>query len=196
MIAANGGTLSGMPTPWVEWYPCAGAACAKDWACGVQGIGIQIGNDNLDNWLQRGLSCTQAKASSYSVKIRACPAACETSKLIEIPAAELALALGCPVPLPNTCAEGSGGASGAAGTSCPLCQPVGGESGCTVPVGGGGPSCEPASLGKSRLRYAAGGVGGDGLPGATAWRTVLAASGRTTTESGSSSIRTRATSGS
>jgi YD repeat-containing protein len=34
-------------------------------------------------------------------------------------------------------------------------------------------ACAPSWLGKARLRYAAGGVGGDGLPGATASRTAL-----------------------
>ena len=171
-------TLFGSLTPWAEWYPCAGAGCAKDIVCGLDAAGGRINYDNLDTWLERGLSCSQAKSLILSVKIRVCAgSACENdqlnNKVIDIPPIDLAQALGCPVPLPNTCSEGSGGAGGAAGTSCPLCQPVGGESGCSVPVGGGGPSCEPASLGKSRLRYAAGGVGGDGLPGATAWRTVL-----------------------
>jgi RHS repeat-associated protein len=174
MIAANSGSFQNMATPFIEWYPCAGTACSKDWTCGLQGFGGQIGKDNLDNWLRKSLSCTQAWSSSYSVKVRVCPStSCESSGVIDIPAADLATALGCPLRLPNTCTEGSGGSSGAAGTSCPLCQPVGGESGCSVPVAGGGPSCEPLWLGKARVRYAAGGVGGDGLPGATAWRTTL-----------------------
>jgi hypothetical protein len=170
--------LSSSLTPWAEWYPCAGAGCTKDTVCGLDGAGGRINFDNLDTWLERGLSCSQVKSLSLSVKIRVCAgSACEDNqnknKIIDIPPLDLAQALGCPVPLPNTCGEGSGGTSGAAGTSCPLCQPMGGDSGCSTPVGGGGPSCEPAWLGKARLRYAAGGVGGDGLPGATAWRAVL-----------------------
>jgi YD repeat-containing protein len=165
-------------TPWAEWYPCSGAACSKDIVCGLDAAGGRINYDNLNSWFETGLSCCQAKNLNLSVKIRVCPtSACEDNltknKIIDIPALDLAQALGCPVPPPNTCGEGSGGTSGAAGTSCPLCQPIGGDAGCSAPVGGGGPSCEPAWLGKSRLRYAAGGVGGDGLPGATAWRAAL-----------------------
>jgi RHS repeat-associated protein len=165
-------------TPLAEWYPCAGANCAKDNTCGLSGAGGRINYDNLDTWLETGLSCSQAWSLNLSVYIRVCASSsCEDAmnknKLIEIPATGLAQALGCPMRLPNTCTEGGGGSSGAAETSCPLCQPIGGESGCSVPVAGGGPNCEPAWLGKARVRYAAGGVGGDGFPGATAWRATL-----------------------
>lgn len=82
---------------------------------------------------------------------------------------------GCPPPM--TCNEpGGGGASGAAGSSCPLCRPVGGggDPACSVPLGGGGPACSPAGSGPgAHLRYAAGGVGGDGFPGTAAWRVAL-----------------------
>jgi YD repeat-containing protein len=173
MIANS--SLSTAAPPWVEWYPCSAAGCTKDIVCGLDAFGGKINFDNLDIWLERGLSCTEARALTLSAKIRVCAnvGSCEKPTMIDIPPLDLAQALGCPVPLPNTCSEGSGGADGAAGTACPLCQPVGGEAGCSVPVGGGGPSCAPSWLGKARLRYAAGGVGGDGLPGSTAWRTAL-----------------------
>ncbi|HWM92937.1 MAG TPA: RHS repeat-associated core domain-containing protein, partial [Thermoanaerobaculia bacterium] len=171
------GSLFVSLTPWAEWYPCAGAGCTKDFTCGLAAFGGQINFDNLDTYMQRGITCAQAWATNLSVKIRVCAgSACENAnnnKTIDIPAVGLALGIGCVSPLPNTCTEGSGDSSGAAGTSCPLCQPVGGEGGCSVPTSGGGPSCEPAWMGKSQLRYAAGGVGGDNLPGTTAWRTVL-----------------------
>ena len=95
--------------------------------------------------------------------------------MIDIPAVELAQALGCPSAPPSVCGEPGGSTSGGAGLSCPLCQPVGAGAGggCGVPVGGGGPSCAPDGLGKAQVRYAAGGVGADGLPGSAAWRTAL-----------------------
>ncbi|HWM93497.1 MAG TPA: RHS repeat-associated core domain-containing protein [Thermoanaerobaculia bacterium] len=181
------GSLFVSLTPWAEWYPCAGAGCTKDFTCGLAAFGGQINFDNLDTYIQRGITCGQAWSTNLSVKIRVCAgSACENAnnnKVINIPAVDLAMALGCVAPPPYTCTEGSGGSSGAAGTSCPLCQPIGGEAGgggaggggagCSVPTGGGGPSCEPAWMGKSQLRYAAGGVGGDNLPGTTAWRTTL-----------------------
>ncbi|HYU33016.1 MAG TPA: RHS repeat-associated core domain-containing protein [Thermoanaerobaculia bacterium] len=175
MVVEDG--LGSALTPWVEWYPCQGAACTRDIFCGVPPGQAQINFDNLDTWLERGVSCAQAKTLTLSVKILVCPnvANCASSTVIDIPAVELAQSLGCPSAPPSVCGEPSGGASGAAELSCPLCQPVGGGAGagCGVPAGGGGPSCEPASLGKAQVRYAAGGVGGDGLPGSAAWRTAL-----------------------
>src|SRR3954470_11198096 len=47
-------------TPWAEWYPCTGAGCAKDITCGLDSFGGRINFDNLDTWLERGLSCAQA----------------------------------------------------------------------------------------------------------------------------------------
>ncbi|HWM94596.1 MAG TPA: RHS repeat-associated core domain-containing protein, partial [Thermoanaerobaculia bacterium] len=171
------GSLFVSLTPWAEWYPCAGAGCTKDFTCGLAAFGGQINFDNLDTYVQRGITCAQAWATNLSMKIRVCAgSACENAnnnKTIDIPAVGLALGIGCVAPPPYTCTEGSGNSSGAGAASCPLCQPVGGEGGCSVPTAGGGPSCEPAWMGKSQLRYAAGGVGGDNLPGTTAWRTVL-----------------------
>ncbi len=117
------------------------------------------------------VECANSSSHKLQLELTMCPSlSCSMVETVDL---DFGAAAGCPVPLPNTCGEGSGGSSGAAGTSCPLCQPVGGDSGCSTPVGGGGPSCEPAWLGKSRLRYAAGGAGGAGLPGATAWRASL-----------------------
>jgi hypothetical protein len=100
-------------TPLAEWYPCAGANCAKDNTCGISGAGGRINYDNLDTWLETGLSCSQAWLLNLSVYIRVCASSsCEDAmnknKLIEIPATGLAQALGCPLRLPNTCTEGSG----------------------------------------------------------------------------------------
>jgi RHS repeat-associated protein len=175
MVVEDG--LGGSITPFVFWYPCAGAGCTRDGICGLDGFGGRINFDNLDTWLERGLSCAQARALTLSVKIQVCPTACTSSVTIDIPSPDLAQALGCPVPPPPPCTEPSGQASGASGSSCPLCEPVagsGGGGGCSVAKSGGGPSCEPPGGGPgAKPRYAAGGVGGDGLPGATAWRTIL-----------------------
>lgn len=139
--------------------------------CGTSGAVIQ--KDLGTTTVTASVSCLDAASLKYTLQYTMCPpgpGACVKTKTVPL---DFGTAAGCPVPLPNTCTEGSGGSSGAAGTSCPLCQPVGGEAGCSVPVGGGGPSCEPSWLGKAQLRYAAGGVGGDGLPGSTAWRAAL-----------------------
>ena len=171
MVVEDG--LFGTPTPKVYWYPCSGAACAEDMICGLDGFGGQINFDNLDTWLAKGLSCSQAWTSNFSVKIEVCQTAsgCRKTKVIEIPGVSLALSMGCPIPPPPPCTEPSGQASGASGNSCPMCQQVGG--GCGVSVAGGGPSCELPWLGKAQVRYAAGGTGANGLPGSSAWRTTL-----------------------
>ncbi|HEY2294596.1 MAG TPA: hypothetical protein VGM86_28175, partial [Thermoanaerobaculia bacterium] len=50
----------------------------------------------------------------------------------------------------------------------------GGPAGCSSPVRGGGPACNPDKSGPgARLRYRAGGAGGTGLPGSTSWKTSL-----------------------
>jgi YD repeat-containing protein len=175
MVVEDG--LASSATPQADWYPCAAAGCPVNFTCGLDGAGGRINFDNLDTRLVTGFSCAEAGSLSFSVKIRACArASCESSAVIDIPGADLAQALGCPSAPPTVCGEPSGSSSGAAGLSCPLCQAIGagaGGGGCSVPVGGGGPSCAPAGLGKAQMRYAAGGVGADGLAGATAWRTAL-----------------------
>ena len=163
-----------IPTPKVDWYGCLDAGCGLITICGLDGFGGQIGFDNLDAWAQRGLSCSQAWTANYSVRIRACQFACPKNKVINIPGFSTALALGCPLPpLPGACGEGTGNTSGAASMSCRQCQPIPSDTNCGVPVGGGGPSCQPSWLGNAQLRYAAGGVGGDNLPGFATWRTTL-----------------------
>jgi hypothetical protein len=199
MVVEDG--LGGSPTPRAFWYPCSGAGCTQDMICGLDGAGGRINFDNLDTWLERGLSCAQATTLNLSVRIEICPFACTSAVVIDIPAPDLAQALGCPVPPPPPCTEPGGGSSGASGGSCPLCQPVGGGGGspppCSVPVAGGGPQCDvPGGGPGAKLRYAAGGVGGDGLPGAGPGARCSDVSGRTTMPSGSWSIRTPVMSGS
>jgi hypothetical protein len=80
-------------------------------------------------------------------------------------------ASGCPIPLPFACTEPGGGPGGEGGMSCHARHQGGGDGGCSVCDGN--LACTPAGAGKSQLRYAAGGVGGDGLPGTAAWRTTL-----------------------
>src|SRR6185369_1550176 len=156
------------PTPWVEWYPCTGAGCAKDIVCGLDAFGGQINFDNLDTWLQVGLSCAQAKATNLSVKIRVCAgSSCEIDKVIDMPAIGLSLALGCPLPPTDPCGEPGGSASGASGTSCPYCVRSGGDAGCGVNASGR-LSCTPKfGGGGAFLHYTAGGPGTAGLPGSS-----------------------------
>jgi len=152
----------------VEWYPCTGAGCAKDIVCGLDAFGGQINFDNLDTWLQVGLSCAQAKATNLSVKIRVCAgSSCEIDKVIDMPAIGLSLALGCPLPPTDPCGEPGGSASGASGTSCPYCVRSGGDAGCGVNASGR-LSCTPKfGGGGAFLHYTAGGPGTAGLPGSS-----------------------------
>lgn len=162
MIDQNG--LTSSATPWAEWYPCTGAGCALDFACGLDAFGGRINFDHLDTWLERGLSCAQAWTMNLSVKIRVCAAAgsgCEQAKVIDIPAVGLALGLGCPISPPDDCATNT--------NQCRDCQPAGGP--CSFSMDGQ-LSCKFPGPG-AHLRYRAGGAGGDNLPGTPAWRPAL-----------------------
>ena len=164
MIDEDG--LGSSLTPWAEWYPCTGAGCAKDIVCGLDAAGGRINFDNLDTWLERGLSCAQALTLNLSVKLRVCStSSCESSVVINLPAADLASALGCPPPPPpDDCATDS--------NTCRNCLPAGGSGGgCSVSAEGK-LSCEFQGHGAA-VRYRAGGAGGTGFPGTSAWRTAL-----------------------
>jgi RHS repeat-associated protein len=164
MISEDG--LFGSLTPWVEWYPCAGAGCAKDATCGLDAFGGRINFDNLDTWLATGLSCAQALTLNLSVKIRVCAASgCESSVVINLPGTNLAQGLGCPPPPlpppPDDCGTNT--------NQCRDCRPAGG--GCSFSAEGK-LSCEFPGHGTA-VRYRAGGAGGDTYPGTPAWRTAL-----------------------
>src|SRR5918996_1358211 len=175
MVLEDG--LGSALTPLVEWYPCSGTSCGMDLVCGLSGAGGRINFDNLDTWLERALSCGQAWATSLSVKVRVCAGtSCENPTIIEIPSVNLALALGCPAPPPESCNEPAGAASGAAGTSCQLCRKTGGDAGCSVSLSGQLACFPQGSGGGAFLRYTSGGPGNPGLPGSTgtlAWQNVL-----------------------
>src|SRR4051812_19660402 len=130
---------------------------------------ITINTDFATFTATRSVSCSDASSYRFDAAMCGHGPCGEVSSIpldfVHSPAS------GCPVPLTQTCTETSGDSSGAAGMSCPACQQIGGDAGCSV--GDGKQSCAPAWLGNARLRYAAGGVGGDGLPGTTAWRTTL-----------------------
>ncbi len=146
-------------------------------------------SDRAGCWLeQSGLTCGGAPYDygPVSVRVSTCsgsfggcfcetfgPSFCPCWKKVDRTGLDFKVSkaqLGCAVPLPYTCGEGGGGAGGAAGASCPNCQPAGG--GCSV-SNEGHLSCAPPWAGNAQLRYAASGVGTTGLPGATAWRTIL-----------------------
>jgi len=178
MIIEDG--LFGSLTPWAEWYPCTGAGCSPDIVCGLDAAGGRINFDNLDTWFERGLSCGQAAATNLSVKIRVCAgSSCENAgnnRVIDIPAVGLGLSLGCPLPTPETCNEPGGGASGAAGASCPYCRKTAGDAGCSTSLSGQLACFPQGSGGGAFLRYTSGGPGNAGLPGSTGsnpWQNVL-----------------------
>ncbi|HEV8579578.1 MAG TPA: RHS repeat domain-containing protein, partial [Thermoanaerobaculia bacterium] len=152
------------PTPKVEWYGCLNAGCSLITTCGLAAFGGQIGFDNLDARAQLGLSCAQAWNTNFSAKIRVCTAGCPKNQTINLPGVSIALGLGCPPPPPPSDCNTCGGCVTAGG---------GGPAGCGIPVEGG-LACGPAKSGPgAHLRYRAGGAGGTGFPGTTAWRTSL-----------------------
>ena len=169
MVAED--TLAGSPTPRADWHLCSNAACPKEITCGESGFGGKINADNLDTTLTLPLTCAQARTFNTSVKIRVCSTACPFSQIIDIPAPVLASAIGCAQPLFGACSESGGETSGAASLSCKDCHPMGGDAGCSS--SDGNLSCVPWAAGNAQLRYAGSGVGGDNLPGTTAWRTIL-----------------------
>jgi RHS repeat-associated protein len=126
-----------------------------------------------------GLSCAGAPydLGVYSVRAIVCSGGGSCQKITDFNGLQFQVSkqhLGCPVPLWDTCTTPTGWTTGQTGMSCPLCQRVSGDAGCGV--GDGKVSCEPQRAGNAQLRYAAGGVGGDGLPGSTGptgWRTIL-----------------------
>jgi RHS repeat-associated protein len=163
MIVEDG--LFSSLTPWVYWYPCTGAACTQDFVCGLDAFGGRINFDNLDTWLERGLSCAQAVSLNLSVRIRVCASSsCEQSTTIDLPAADLANALGCPKPpRKDDCRDCK---------SCILTGGGNGGGGCSAGVGGRGPTCKVPASG-AHLYYAEGGAGTAGLPGSASWATTL-----------------------
>lgn len=156
------------------------ARCSPDIVCGLDAAGGRINFDNLDTWFERGLSCGQAATTNLSVKIRVCAgSSCENAgnnRVIDIPAVGLSVALGCPVPPPESCNDPGAAVSGASGPSCPICRRTGGDAGCAVSVLGA-LACAPQGSGPGAfLRYTGGGPGNPGLPGssgANPWQTVL-----------------------
>jgi YD repeat-containing protein len=137
--------------------------------CGASGAVIR--QDLGTTTVTASVTCSNAANLKYTLRFTMCPDASPGSctKIATVPL-DFAAGANCPVPPPPSCPEPSDQSSGASGLSCPLCQPVGD---CGVPVAGGGPSCQPSRTAKAQLRYAAGSVGGDGLPGSTSWRTTL-----------------------
>ena len=133
-------------------------------------------SDRLETYLRSsGLSCAGAPYSLgvYSLRAVVCSGvSCE--RYTDFNGLDFTVTkpmLGCPIPIPYACSEPCTTSSGASGPSCNICQPLGGDAGCSV--GDGNASCTPSWAGKAQLHYAGGGVGGDNLPGTTAWRTVL-----------------------
>jgi RHS repeat-associated protein len=176
----------GLAVGQVFWFsgatspPCNGTSdCGQIAVCSVPGQAMIY--DFADTYVTKSVTCATAVTSQevYSLTAWSCATGCRQELKVEglvLGGPGLAAAIGCPRPPPPPCTEPPGASTGASGMSCPLCQPVGGGAGgagCSVGVAGGGPSCEPSGLGKAQVRYAAGGVGGENLPGAAAWRTTL-----------------------
>lgn len=187
-------TEDSLPVGQVYWFagstspPCNGnsTACGQIGICSVPGQAIIY--DFIDTYIVKGgVTCSNAATSQevFSLTAWTCTTSCRKEFKVEglvLGGPGTAAAIGCPRPPPPPCTEPPGQTSGASGASCPVCLRVGGGGGgdggggdggggCGAPIAGGGPGC--TLPGNAQVRYAAGGVGADGLPGSTAWRTTL-----------------------
>ena len=125
--------------------------------CGT--AGAVIAQDKGTATVKASVACSSA-TNRYRLELTMCPEHfCLQQKSVSL---DFALAAGCPIVPPDDC------------NTCGGCVTDGGGGGCSNPVRGDGPFCEPEGSGPgAHLRYRAGGAGGTGLPGATGWRTSL-----------------------
>ncbi|HEX6899000.1 MAG TPA: RHS repeat-associated core domain-containing protein [Thermoanaerobaculia bacterium] len=173
-IAIAGGSF-GAPTPKVYWFqggtPPASCAprfdvnCGQISICGI--IGAQYTGDFGDTSMTvGGVSCsnlTDPKLTTFSISVFSCESRFSCPKRLDLSGIDLtpgtvAQALGCPVPRKTDC-------------DCTSCKTAGHGSGSGAGDGG---SAAPGDSGPgAMLRYAAGGVGGQGFAGSAAWNTAL-----------------------
>lgn len=127
-----------------------------------------LASDKVDTYVQKtGLTCAGAPYSfgTYSLRAAMCGGpGSPCGKWVDVGGLEFtvtAAMMGCPTPKKWSCPNDA---------SCETCGCSGGASGAA----GGGPGVAPGLSGPgATLRYAAGGVGGTGFPGTTAWTPEL-----------------------
>ena len=165
---------SSAPTPWTSG--------------GNPSLCEYLASDRVDTYVEKtGLTCSGAPYSygTYSLRASTCGGPCPPpffpscgsfcGRWVETGGMDFtvtAAMMGCPTPKKWSCPDDA---------SCSTCGCTGGASGAA----GGGPGVGPGLSGPgATLRYAAGGAGGTGFPGTSAWTPPSAATGRTTTPSG------------
>jgi RHS repeat-associated protein len=132
-------------------------------ACGTSGA--VIAQDNGTATVSASVTCSNPSASHYTLNLISCPSAspgsCTKTASVDL---DFAAAAGCNTPPPDDC-NTCGGCVAHGG---------GGPAGCSSPARGGGPFCGMDKSGPgAHLAYRAGGAGGLGFPGSTAWKTAL-----------------------
>lgn len=157
-------------TPPTDCYPPPFGTCTPPGACGYGGA--TIGFDTFSTFVEvPSVTCSSSSSfGPYSFLVVRCmhpfSHSCEKygyQANIQVSSEEIKAALGCPLPKKYSCPRDSG---------CKEC--VGTSPGGGVGAGGGGPGVGPADGGPhADLWYAAGGAGGAGLPGSTAWNSTL-----------------------
>ncbi|MCB1034557.1 MAG: hypothetical protein KDD47_12065, partial [Acidobacteria bacterium] len=136
--------------------------------CGAAGSVIDE-DSGLLSWGFGG-SC-MSSSGVFTIRARSCPCVgslcvhCEKTTVVTTDFRDSSF---CPRPRKHSCNEPG---------SCTTCLPSGGPGGGGTSAGGGPPAWGgggPLGSGRgAQLRYQGGGVGGDGLPGTSAWRTEL-----------------------
>ena len=133
-------------------------------ACGT--AGAVISQDTGFAVVSASATCSNPSASRYTLSLIACPSAspssCTKTATLHL---DFAAAAGCNTPPPDECNNDC--------TSC-VGHGGGGPAGCASPARGNGTACKPDKSGPgAHLAYRAGGAGGLGFPGSTAWKTAL-----------------------
>jgi RHS repeat-associated protein len=129
--------------------------------------GATILQDNGLATVTGSVNCSNPAAAKYTLTLTSCPSAspgsCVKSEPIALDFAGTGAAH-CVTPPPEDC-NTCGGCVAHGG---------GGPAGCSSPARGSGPVCSPGQSGPgAHLVYRAGGAGGTGFPGSTAWKTAL-----------------------
>ncbi|MFL6260858.1 MAG: RHS repeat-associated core domain-containing protein [Thermoanaerobaculia bacterium] len=173
---AIAGSSFGAPTPQVYWFqggtppsscaPRFDANCGQISICGI--IGAQYTGDFGETSLTvGGVSCsnlTSSQLANFSISVFSCESRFSCPKRLDLSGIDftgptVAKALGCPVPRKWDCHD------------CKVCKLAGNGGGS--PAGKGGVGSPAGSGPGAMLRYAAGGAGGPGFPGSTAWNAIL-----------------------
>ncbi|MFL6260854.1 MAG: RHS repeat domain-containing protein [Thermoanaerobaculia bacterium] len=167
----------GTPTPQVFWFqggtPPASCAPRFDPNCGQISICGITGAQYLKDFGETsltvgGISCSNlasAQLTTFSISVFSCESRFSCPKRLDLSGIDftppaVAKALGCPIPRKWECDDDCKSSKGSG-------------HGAGSPAGKGGVGSPADSGPGAMLRYAAGGAGGPGFPGSTAWNVAL-----------------------